>query len=52
MQGNPHVRFDLQHWEGLALLDKAEKLAADHGGTLRRVAASPTSPTAFDTAAQ
>ena len=43
----------LQHWEGLALLDEAQKLAADHGGTLRRVAApSMPSPASLDTAAQ
>jgi Conjugal transfer protein TraD len=43
----------LQHWEGLALLDEAQKLAADHGGTLRRVAApSLPSPASLDTAAQ
>jgi hypothetical protein len=34
----------LQHWEGLARRDDAEKLATAHGGTLRRIAA--TSPPA------
>jgi hypothetical protein len=30
----------LQHWEGLAHFDEAEKLATAHGGSLRRVAAA------------
>jgi hypothetical protein len=35
----------LQHWEGLARHDEAEKLAKAHGGTLRRIAATaPPSP--------
>jgi Conjugal transfer protein TraD len=43
----------LQHWEGLALLDEAEKLAAAYGGSLRRVTApSLPSPASLDTAAQ
>jgi hypothetical protein len=42
-----------QHWEGLAVLDEAQKLAADHDGSLRRVAAPPLpSPASLDTAAQ
>jgi hypothetical protein len=35
----------LQHWEGLARFDEAEKLAEAHGGTARRVAAASPSPT-------
>jgi hypothetical protein len=36
----------LQHWEGLARHDDAEKLARVHGGTLRRITAAPRpSPT-------
>lgn len=33
----------LQHWEGLARPDDAEKLAKAHGGTLRHIAANPPS---------
>jgi hypothetical protein len=43
----------LQHWEGLAHYDEAEKLATAHGGSLRRVTApSLPSPASLDTAAQ
>jgi hypothetical protein len=43
----------LQHWEGLARYDEAEKLATAYGGSLRRVAAtSPPSSVPLDTAAQ
>jgi hypothetical protein len=43
----------LQHWEGLAHHDEAQKLAAEYGGSLRRVtAAPPPSPAPLDTAAQ
>jgi hypothetical protein len=40
------LRFNkvLQHWEGLARHDEAEKLAKAHGGSLRRVAAPLPSP--------
>jgi hypothetical protein len=30
----------MQHWEGLAVYDEARRLAADHGGTARRVASA------------
>ena len=35
----------MQHWEGLARFDEAERLATAHGGTARRVAAAPSAPT-------
>ena len=35
----------MQHWEGLARFDEAERLATAHGGTTRRVAAAPSAPT-------
>ena len=42
----------LQHWEGLAHPDEAEKLAHAHRGTMRRIAATPPSPApALQTAA-
>ena len=34
----------LQHWEGLAHYDEAQKLATAHGGALRRVATSQPYP--------
>jgi hypothetical protein len=34
----------LQHWEGLARFDEAEKLARAQGGAARRVAATPALP--------
>ena len=34
----------LQHWEGLARFDEAERLATAHGGTARRVAATVSAP--------
>jgi hypothetical protein len=44
----------LQHWEGLARYDEAEKLAKAHGGSARRVAGSaPPSPApVLETAAE
>lgn len=43
----------LQHWEGLARLDEAEKLAATYGGTTRRVASVASAvASALDTAAE
>jgi hypothetical protein len=42
----------MQHWEGLALYDAASRLAAEHGGTARRVspAAVPTPSEAAEAA--
>ena len=34
----------MQHWEGLARFDEAERLATAHGGTTRRVAATVSAP--------
>ena len=34
----------MQHWEGLARFDEAERLATAHGGTVRRVAATVSAP--------
>jgi hypothetical protein len=34
----------LQHWEGIAYPDDANKLATSHGGTLRRAVVAPPSP--------
>ena len=34
----------MQHWEGLARFDEAERLAAAHGGAARRVAATVSVP--------
>lgn len=34
----------LQHWEGLARCDDAEKLASAHGGTLRRIVETAPAP--------
>jgi hypothetical protein len=34
----------LQHWEGLARPDEAEKLVKAHGGTLRRITAATPPP--------
>jgi hypothetical protein len=34
----------LQHWEGLARFEEAEKLAATHGGSARRVALADVQP--------
>ncbi len=43
----------LQHWEGLARFDDAEKLATTHGGAARRVTApAPPSPPAQQAAAE
>lgn len=43
----------LQHWEGLARFDEAEKLATAHGGSARRVATSvpPSQAPALQSAA-
>ena len=34
----------MQHWEGLARFDEAERLATAHGGITRRVAATVSAP--------
>jgi len=34
----------LQHWEGLARPDDAQQLATAHGGTVRRITATPPAP--------
>src|SRR5271165_5673445 len=34
----------LQHWEGLARFEEADRLVKAHGGTARRVAAPPAPP--------
>jgi hypothetical protein len=41
----------LQHWEGLARFDEAERLATAHGGTARRVAAIASASSSQSTAA-
>jgi hypothetical protein len=47
------LRFNkvLQHWEGMARFDDAEKLAADHNGTAKRVTPLPAPATLPETAA-
>ena len=38
-----HFNKVLQHWEGMTRVDEAQRLAAAHGGTARRVAPAPLS---------
>ena len=38
-----HFNKVLQHWEGMTRVDDAQRLAATHGGTARRVAPAPLS---------
>ena len=38
-----HFNKVLQHWEGMTRVDEAQRLAATHGGTARRVTPAPLS---------
>jgi hypothetical protein len=41
--GGFHFNKVLQHWEGMTRVDEAQRLAAAHGGTARRITAAPLS---------